>query len=523
MSSREIDNTTLAGARASILARLWGALAREPIPGLRRRRSDDDQLTVWFDSGPVLTGDAAATRPFAHARSADRSLCLSLTTGAVAREIRDPGELVRALGPVLGRYAPRLAAELDNSVANLALARVKQTPADGGAPLLARAARSADPLVHLEQSVVDGHPLHPCARTRTGLSQAQVLAYAPEHRPTVRLREVVVPAQRWYGRECAPRLLLHPFQHDLLRDEHPWLAEVSREVDAYPLMSLRTLAIAADPAHHVKTAVDLQMTSAVRTVSPASIHNGPVLSGLIAGIAQRVPNLQVLAEVGGGAVIVDGEPDRRLAVLHRVLPRLEPGEVAIPVAALSAPTPAAHAPLLDEVMDHGYGGDPLSLLDAFAGLLLAPLFGLLGLGVALEAHGQNLLVVVRDGRLRRLWYRDFGGVRVSPRRLREAGIDPPALQGALTTDDPEVLRTKVIASAVSTVLGEVIALLGRHGLDEEKAWHRVAAVARAVAGPDGEALFAATVPVKAMTAMRLTEPSLADIWCDLPNPMAGLR
>jgi siderophore synthetase component len=520
VSSREIDNATLAGARAAILARLWGAMSREPIVGLRRRRSTTDTLSVWFDTGAVLTGALSAARLFG---SGAGSLSLTLTAGGITREVDDPGELVRALGPALGRHAARLAAELDNSVANLALARAARPPADGGAPLLARAANTADPLVHLEQSVVDGHPLHPCTRTRTGLSQAQVLAYAPEHRPTVRLREVEVAPQRWYGLACAPRLLLHPYQHELARQEHPWLAEVSREVDAYPLMSLRTLAIAGDPAHHVKTAVDAQMTSAVRTVSPASIHNGLALSGLLRQLADRVEGLEILAETGGGAVVVDGEPDRRLAVVHRAVPSLGPGEIALPLAALSAPTPATGAPLLDELMDTGYGGDPLSFLDAFAGVLLRPVFTLLRLGVALEAHGQNSLVVVRDGRVSRLWYRDFGGVRVSPGRLRRAGIEVPALQGDIATDDPEVLRTKVMASAVSTVLGETVAVLARHGLDEEKAWHRIAAVGRTLRGPDVEALFAGTLPLKAMTTMRLSERPLADQWCDLPNPMAGLR
>ena len=430
---------------------------------------------------------------------------------------------MRALDPALGRHGQRLAAELDNSVANLALARAAQPPVDGGPSLLARAANAADSLVHLEQSIVDGHPLHPCARTRMGLTEAQVLAYAPEHRPTVRLREIDVPPQRWYGRDCAPRLVMHPYQHELLRDEYPWLGPVVRDIDAYPLMSLRTLALADDPAHHVKTAVDIQMTSAVRTVSPASIHNGLVLSGLLTRMAHRVPGLEIMPEVGGGAVIVDGEPDRRLAVLHRRVPALGPGELALPLAALSAPTPATGVPLLAELMDHGYGGDPSSLLDALAGLLLPPLFGLLTWGIALEAHGQNLVAVVRDGRFTRLWYRDFGGVRISPRRLRDAGIEPPALQGDLAADEPDVLRTKVLASAVSTVLGEAIAILGRHGLDEEKAWHQVAAIARAQHGPDVEALFADTVPVKATTAMRLAEQPLADQWCALPNPMAGLR
>jgi hypothetical protein len=87
-----------------------------------------------------------------------------------------------------------------------------------------------------------------------------------------------------------------------------------------------------------------------------------------------------------------------------------------------------------------------------------------------------------------------------------------------------VLRTKVFASAISTVLGEVIAVLARStGMDPDKAWHQVALVARGVTGPDTAALFAPTLPLKATTAMRLADDGVADIWTQVPNPLAGLR
>jgi siderophore synthetase component len=289
-------------------------------------------------------------------------------------------------------------------------------------------------------------------------------------------------------------------------------------------MSLRTLALADEPSRHVKTAVDIQMTSAVRTVSPASVHNGPVLSALLVSQARRVPGLAVLVEVAAGAAIVDGEPDRRLAMVDRRMPVLEPGELALPLAALSAVSPATGAPFVSGIVESGYGGDPYACLAGLARVVLPPVFGWLELGVALEAHGQNLIGVVRDGRFTRLLYRDFGGVRVSAARLRRHGIEAPPLRGDIPSDDPEVLRTKVLASAVSTVLSEVVAVLARTvGLDEEKAWHELASAAREIEGPDIASAFRDTVPVKATTAMRLADDTVADIWAPLPNPMAGLR
>ena len=79
-------------------------------------------------------------------------------------------------------------------------------------------------------------------------------------------------------------------------------------------MSLRTVA-PIDGGDHIKTAVDVQMTSAVRTVSPAAVHNGPRLSALLRTLTRDLP-LTVLAETAAGAVLVDGQPQRRLAHLR---------------------------------------------------------------------------------------------------------------------------------------------------------------------------------------------------------------
>ncbi|NEC78128.1 IucA/IucC family siderophore biosynthesis protein, partial [Streptomyces sp. SID7958] len=63
-----------------------------------------------------------------------------------------------------------------------------------------------------------------------------------------------------------------------------------------------------------------------------------------------------------------------------------------------------------------------------ARLALAVGLRLLELGVALEAHGQNLLVVLSpSGEPRRLVYRDLADIRVSPARLARHGIRVPDL------------------------------------------------------------------------------------------------
>ncbi|MEV4640172.1 IucA/IucC family siderophore biosynthesis protein [Actinoplanes sp. NPDC049548] len=443
-------------AEAEILARLRGALAREPLPGIAAR-------------------------------------------GTLADGITDPVLLVRRLG-----WPETFRAEIANSVANLALAYADPPP-PAPRPLLDTGAD----LATLEQLVLDGHPLHPCCRTRAGMTVADVLAYAPEHRPTLRLHRLRVPADRWYG-EGPPVLLAHPWQAPRLRERHPWLTPDGETGPVRPLMSLRT--VDTGTGVHIKTAVDVQMTSAVRTVSPAAVHNGPRLSALLRDLTAGSP-LSVPAEYAAGAVLIDGHPDRHLAHLHRQAPAVRPGETVVPLAALAAADPYDGRPLLLHAAT-----DPYAWWHDLTHLLFPPLLAVLDRGVALEAHGQNTLVVLDGGRPVRIVYRDLGGVRVSPARLRAAGVDPPPLIGDLPTDDPYALRTK-LAAALATVTMQLVAVLEGGGADPAKLWATAAAAVASAGTKDAAALLREPLPVKATTAMRLAADPLDDVWTHLDNPM----
>jgi siderophore synthetase component len=515
--------TALPGARAAVLSRLLGALDREPLPGVAARRHYRGTVQVTLDDGRVLGFPAAAAQPYsvpgsgigARIAGTGRRMIRDQQTefrGEPGRETDDPAEprheltfddpsaLAQALWPTA-----TLAAEIDNSVANLALARAAAEPGRTGN--LAAAAGDPDGLGRLEQLVTDGHPLHPCCRTRGGMTVADVLAYAPEHRPVIRLRRLRVPADRWYG-DTPPLLYAHPWQAERLRDAYPWLTDDGETAPVRPLMSLRTVA-PLDGGDHVKTAVDVQMTSAVRTVSPAAVHNGPRLSALLTTLTADLP-LTVLAETAAGAVIVDGQPQRHLAYLRRQAPQVGPGETALPLGAFAVPR------LLGEAV----GDDPYRWFTDLATILWTPLVTVLQRGVALEAHGQNTLVVLRAGRPTRILYRDLGGVRVSARRLRAAGVEPPDLHGDLPTDDPHALRTKLAAAALGTVAAELVTLLARHhDADPARLWAIVAAAVRAAGTTDAEALLRDPLPIKATTAMRLAPDPLHDLWTSTNNPM----
>ncbi|WP_307798064.1 IucA/IucC family siderophore biosynthesis protein [Actinoplanes flavus] len=466
-------DTALPAAHAAILARLLHALEHEPLPGLTARHHHHGHTHVHFTHTTVTYPTTAAT-PFTEPPP-------HLTVLTDGTPVTDPAALTAHLWP-----GTDLTTEIANSVANLALARAANpTPAT---------LTGIDQPGHAEQLLVDGHPLHPCCRTRTRMTVADLLAYAPEHHPTFALRRLRVPPHRWYG-TAAPILYAHPWQAAHLLDRHPWLTDDGPTTPVRPLMSLRTVA-PIDGGPHIKTAVDIQMTSAVRTVSPAAVHNGPRLSAFLTTLTTDLP-LDVLTETEAGAAITDHGPDRHLAHLIRQAP--PPG--AIPLGVL-ATTPA----ILDTI------DDPYAFLEDLGTVLFAPLATLLDRGVALEAHGQNTLIQLTGGRPVRTLYRDLGGIRVHTR----AGA--PHLHGDLPTDDPTELRTKLAAAALTTVARQTItALSHHHHAEPDKLW-RLLATALRHADPK---LRTDPLPVKATTAMRLATDPLHDQWTHLPNPMAA--
>ncbi len=294
-----------------------------------------------------------------------------------------------------------------------------------------------------------------------------------------------------------------------------------RTLSAAPLMSVRTLA-PLDGGPHLKTSLSLRMTSAVRDISGGSVRNAPAISALLEHVVAPLDgSLRITRNLAAAAALVDGEPCADLAAIVRESPAagLRPGERVVPLAAL-----AAH-PLKTE--------DPAAWLGVFARLTWPPLLTLWDGGVALEAHGQNLLLVLDLGdRPVRLVYRDLNDVRVSPERLarraRLGGPTPNApVTGHVISDDPVVLRRKLLGSLVGSAFGGLVSGFGGGDRQvEDRLWRVIAAEARRAAAEllhdpaDRRALLEEPLPVKALTLMRLDGRPAGDEWTEVPNPLA---
>jgi siderophore synthetase component len=527
-------------AAGSVAARLSAALWREDVAGARSRpapagrRHGFDRIDVPAGAGDGVPGGGGVPV--------------------------DPVDLLPAA--VLDSSGRALAAELANSVVNLAVALARPSP--GGYP--AAAGVGADlAALGAERLAVHGHNLHPCGRTRLGWQVADVLAHDLEAERTW-VGFVAVPRERFVGDDVAAALAgaypqvpaappgyvcqpVHGWQLAGVLRRYPWLRRLDASLPAWPTAAVRTLLLPAgsDGRHrYLKVSLDIQVTSTRRTISVASARNGPVISGLLGRLLADDPaagRVVLLAETAGAAVGAGSGRDVSAILRSGLDGRLAAGETVLSGAALSARS--AGGPVVAELVDR-YAATrgvvvaadaALGFVTEYARLLLPPLLRLTTrYGVALEAHLQNCLPTFVAGVPHRMVWRDFAGLRLHLPRLAAAGVAPPLWPGSVTaTGDLTAVRAKVGYSALQAHLGElVLRLTGSHGLVEAAAWRAVRQVVdetyeplradrdrrvAAAAAADHAALTARRVPHKALVRMRLA--GSGDVHVAVRNPLHG--
>ncbi|MGW3936641.1 IucA/IucC family protein [Streptomyces phaeochromogenes] len=292
------------------------------------------------------------------------------------------------------------------------------------------------------------HPVYPTARGRSGLVEEQLRSYAPEFHPRFALRWLAVPREAVTGtlpdRWPTPALLglreldrshvalpVHPLSvgpplEGALRatglTEGAVLADRAH-LEAVPTLSMRTVALSADPLLHVK----LPLATATlglrnrRTIKPGTLVDGAAGQGLIERVIAREPRFRDTI-LHADETMYAHAGHELLAALFRHYPAGLEDSVVVPMAALLAEAPGDRL-VVDHLADRFYGGDPLALLDAWLTVLFDWQTTLFGYGIALESHQQNISLVLdrrTDGRTRlRLLLKDNDGPRINAARLRE--------------------------------------------------------------------------------------------------------
>ncbi|MGF1427559.1 IucA/IucC family protein [Kitasatospora sp. LaBMicrA B282] len=569
---------TATTAAEQLTLRVLDALLREDVLGLRtgsrlERREDGDWLAGRMFALPV--------RPDGFQCELAARLPLLEVAG---RPVTELAEILAALGaqaeaPDRAGYRA-FAAECRQTLATmewhqdeqpLALAALQQAygadPAHWGG---ARASVGFDALAAYQD-----HPVYPTARGRAGLDTAQLRQYAPECHPAFLLRWLVLPADAltvhgtaplpsWWPTPAAlglpelteghltlpvhPLSVGEPLTAALLERglaDRAVLAE-RPYLEVVPTLSMRTVAVAVDPRHHLK----LPLATATlglrnrRTIKPGTLADGAAGQRLLGEVLEHEPRFAETILLADEQCYAHAGHEL-LAVLLRRLPAAcaDRETVTVPLAALPATAPDGRL-VLDALADRFFAGDPLALYDALLTLLLDWQVTLFGHGVALESHQQNtslLLDRTPTGAPRlRLLYKDNDGPRIHRERAA-ATIDQETLAAF---DD---LRTfapsdRALTDLFSTITGHLCTAALAFALAE----HGRAPLADGLAllrkrltealdrlGPAGEPLRAALLsaerlPVKAMvsagTLLSKERSGAADVnkhYTSGPNYLAG--
>jgi hypothetical protein len=269
------------------------------------------------------------------------------------------------------------------------------------------------------------HPVYPTARGRAGLTDDQLRAYAPEFHPTFTLRWATVHAPQC-APPCAPITLpVHPLTAGALPPGAVLTDRPGPQV--VPTLSMRTVALAHDPAQHIKLPLPTSTLGLRnrRTIKPGTLIDGAAGQRLLEAVIAREPRFR-------GTILqadeqrFDHAGHELLAALYRRYPPGLDSALIVPLAALLAPEPGGRR-LIDRLADRFYDGDPLALLDTYLTLLFDWQTTLFSYGIALESHQQNTSLVLDRphpaARTRlRLLFKDNDGPRVNAGRIRPHGL-----------------------------------------------------------------------------------------------------
>jgi siderophore synthetase component len=444
----------------------------------------------------------------------------------------DPVRLLLDLAPTLG-MEPATTAHLARELRATQLADCH---------IAASPRRSASELVELPwaeiEGEMDGHPWLVPNKGRIGFGHEDHLRFAPERRRPLPLRWLAVREGRGEYRAVAglDHLALRRLELDgdvrerfaaVLRGRredpdrflwfpvHAWqwdhvvlplfaadlasgdLVELGEAGDLHlPQQSIRTLSNVGTPRRHsVKLPLSILNTLVYRGLPTDRTLAAPAVTELLQGIAAADPFLRdrcrliLLGEVAGVAVPhptfeeLEGAPYQFRELLGCIWReglegRLDPGERAMTMAALLHVDARGTAVVSALVERSGLGA--AAWLDALLGAVLPPLLHFLYRhGVVFSPHGENAILVHRDGVPSRLAIKDFvDDVNLSDQPLPELAGVAPELRAVLLAEPPQWLCQFLWAGLFVGHLRYLSDLMEDHlGLAERDFW---AAVRRAI-------------------------------------------
>lgn len=364
----------------------------------------------------------------------------------------------------------RVRADLADAVEKTALA-AEARPAAGPHGLLAweRLASLRD------------RPFLPTAAAKGGWDEAAFRRYGPQLGATFPLHWVAVRSDRLRVSDAADRagpagevldaadlarlraalpaghvaLPVHPWQAEHVLPDllEPGIVDVDCRLGRVrATASVRTVACADRPDVHLKLPLAITSLGAVRTLPARYLRNGERGARLLRELIAADPLLRrrlLLCDEDRWWALAGDWFDDGVAHLGCQLRRYPETGPIVPLAVAAEALPAER---LEEIAER----------------LTEVALACFARGAMPELHGQNVLLVLRDGAVERILLRDLDTVRVLP--ATNPGYLMKPGRNTLVLDTPEELLAWFQALAIDVGLGAAIATWG---LDEAELWARV--------------------------------------------------
>lgn len=427
-----------------------------------------------------------------------------------------------------------------------------------------------DDVLYSESLIFEGHPTHPLTKTKLPLSMEEVRTYSPEFEKIINLKVMLIHNEyvnvttildhsQFILNEVIPEYLdeLHTFMNDrerLLKDYkvilvHPWqyehtirnkfkewlqnhiLISTPFHVPSKATSSFRTMSLINHP-YHVKLPVNVQATSAVRTVSPETTIDGPKLSQALHRELNQYTQLDVVLEPYGLFAKTDSDDARQLACIIREKPFIKNDGILLVTGALVNKNVVDNEITVDSYLK--WINDDINqrtihqFMRNYTRQLVTPLLALIqDYGIALEAHMQNTLVHLGPKYQIQFIVRDLGGSRIDIKTLSQKLKHIEVENKSLLADSIEEVIMKFQHAVVQNQLAELIFHFKKYEFIKEEELFNIIQEEIEVAINDTKphadtlrkVLFGPTITVKALLKMRMKKKVKKYLNISLDNPI----
>lgn len=373
-----------------------------------------------------------------------------------------------------------------------------------------------------ERWAAQGHPYHPCHKTKLGFNVKAYLKFSPEFHQDIPIPLVALHKEETHVEEEASLLNYNAWFESQFPDilkafkarlesmnlsstdyqpifVHPWqyenvltklfanLIEKNRLIlfkditlSTKASLSFRTMIVNESVTlPHIKLPIAVRSTSAMRTITPASIQNSPKLSAILKKIFLREPEIAAVCKIAYesyGLHVKHAQSDivKHLSILYRQNPAIYVTQQQLPivVAALLEKSPATALPLYIEILQKAVGKTLEAAKQYFNQYCRITIKAYLDLfliyGIALEGHQQNTIAVFENHYPVFMITRDLGGLRIHTPSLSAQGFQFVAhAESAIVSENPQEVTNKFLHATIQYHLGELVLLLAEHYHTEE--------------------------------------------------------